>query len=114
MFYNKSEQIQTGRTCVKDKNSLSQRVDVICQHSRDGRIIPLRIRLMDEDGEFHVYAIKGYKELAGQEEFKLPNGVPATSHTWLFECRILVFAAEKRIRLFYNAYDNMWRMDYVG
>lgn len=97
-----------------DGNGLNQRVDVICQHSRDGRIIPLRVRIRDEDGEFHVYAIKGYKELAKQEDFKLPNGVPATAHTWQFECKIAVFAAEKRIRLFYNAYDNTWRMIYAG
>ena len=30
---------------VKERDN---RIDVICQHTRDGRIIPLKIRLKDE------------------------------------------------------------------
>ena len=31
--------------------SYQQSLDVICQHKKDGTIIPLKIRLQDEDGE---------------------------------------------------------------
>ena len=30
-------------------------IDTICQHSKDGEIIPLKIRLTDEDGECQEY-----------------------------------------------------------
>ena len=30
-----------------------QKIDVICQHTKEGNIIPLRIRLVDEDGMFY-------------------------------------------------------------
>ena len=33
---------------------------VICQPSRDGKITPMKIRVIDEDGEYQEYKIKGY------------------------------------------------------
>ena len=35
-------------------------IDVICQPSRDGKITPMKIRVIDEDGEYQEYKIKGY------------------------------------------------------
>jgi hypothetical protein len=35
-------------------------IDVICQSSRDGKITPMKIRVIDEDGEYQEYKIKGY------------------------------------------------------
>ena len=35
-------------------------IDVICQHTKDCKIIPLRIRLEDEDGNLQTYNIKWY------------------------------------------------------
>ena len=87
--------------------------DVICQHKRDGTIIPLKIRLRDEDGEYQVYSVRGYKDLSHPGEYTLPNGIPSTNHTWKFECKIVVFGTEKRVRLFYNAYDNRWTVEHV-
>ena len=43
---------------------MGKAVDVICQHSADGTIIPIRVRVKDEDGEYHAYTIKGYKDIA--------------------------------------------------
>ena len=40
-------------------------VDIICQHSKDGTIIPLRIRVDGDDGEPRVFKIDSYKELSG-------------------------------------------------
>ena len=44
-----------------DKRS---KVDVICQHSSDGNIMPLKIRFEDEDGQWQTYIIKEYKDIA--------------------------------------------------
>ena len=32
-------------------------VDVICQHKSNGEVIPLRFRLMNEDGQYESYAV---------------------------------------------------------
>ena len=52
-----------------------KRVDVICQHSRDGEVIPLRIRVCDEEGELHAYTIKGYKDLSGRGAYTTRDGI---------------------------------------
>lgn len=39
---------------------MDNRIDLICQHTMDGKIIPMRMRLRDEDGELQEYTIKGY------------------------------------------------------
>ena len=41
-----------------------QPIDVICQHNKDGEIIPMRLRLCDDDGEPHAFTIKSYKDLS--------------------------------------------------
>ena len=41
---------------VKDQNNF---IDVICQYTATGNIIPLRIRVRDTDGEYHCFTIKG-------------------------------------------------------
>ena len=89
-------------------------VDVICQHTKEGSIIPLKVRLMDDDGEYQIFWIKGYKELAHPGEEHMPNGIGSANHIWRFECKIAVFGTERRILLFYNAYENQWRLDYIG
>ena len=84
--------------------------DVICQHKRDGTIIPIKLRLMDDDGEYQTYAVRSYKDLTHYGDYAMPNGVSAVNHIWTFECKIVVFGIEKRIRLHYNAYDNRWKV----
>lgn len=91
-----------------------RKVDVICQHCSDGMIMPMKVRIIDDDGEFQVYAIKSYKIVSQPGEYAMPSGITSTTHTWQFECKIMVFEMEKRIRLFYNAYENHWKVTYVG
>jgi len=37
-------------------------VDVICRHNADGTIVLLRLRFMNEDGEYETYTIKRCRE----------------------------------------------------
>ena len=83
-------------------------VDVICQHTRDFKIIPMRVRIQDEDGEFHTYNIKSYKDTSPSGTYQMPNGMHVTRGMWTFECKIMVFDSIKRISLFYNPSDNKW------
>lgn len=85
--------------------------DVICQHTTDGAIIPIRLRIKDEDGVFHEYNIKGYKDLTHSGQYTLPNGTMVNgNHIHSFECKIVVFNQVRILRLIYNAYDCRWKI----
>ena len=83
---------------IQEKYTLA---DVICQHKIDGSIIPLKIRITDEDGEYQVYNIKSYKDVSNRTAYTMPNGTSVTpaNHLWKFECKISVFNTLKRIQL---------------
>ena len=85
-------------------------VDVICQHSHDGTVFPIKIRTVDEDGEYQTYVIKGYRDLSHQGTREMPDGVYVTDKTFVFECNIAVFGRNRMVRLYYNPSDVYWRM----
>ena len=66
-------------------------IDVICQHSQDGTIVPLKIRVRDDDGEYQAYMIQGFRE----EERR--GGITTFGH-------------KRRIRLYYNEESGIWSM----
>ena len=53
---------------IQEKNTLA---DVICQHKIDGSIIPLKIRILDEDGEYQVYNIRSYKDVSNHKAYTI-------------------------------------------
>lgn len=75
-------------------------IDVICQHCRSGKIIPLKIRLTDEDGQLQEYKIKRFKETTHRGEYKMPNGIKVSLNENLrhFTCIIESFRQEKTSR----------------
>ena len=86
-------------------------VDVICQHNKDGTIIPLRIRLQDEEKVYQTYTIQAYRELS-LESTRLPSEVMVTTNILRYDCKILVFGREKRIVLHYNKSQVRWYIFY--
>ena len=78
-----------------------QKVDVICQHTMEGEIIPLRIRLHDEDGVLQTFNIRAYKDITVHDNF---------TNIWTFDCKILVMDTLRPIRLFYHAVDGVWKI----
>lgn len=72
----------------------NNKIDFICQHSMDGSIIPMRIRLRDEDGELQEYTIKGYRDKS-EHNMKI------------FECKIIVFNTAKLVTIFCSS-DGIW------
>lgn len=85
-----------------------EKIDVICQHTNDQRIIPMRIRLKDEDGMIQEYNIREYKDVTVHGSYSMPNGIRVTNDIWSFECKILVMEHLRRIKLHYHARDNIW------
>ena len=85
-------------------------VDVICQHSKDGSMIPLRIRVSDEEGNPRAFAIKSYKNLSGNVTYTTSDGVYVTDEMIFYECRIEINGEMKGIRLYYRKNMNNWFM----
>ncbi len=87
-----------------------QPVDVICQQNRDGTMIPLRVRLTDEEGATQTYTIKEYKDLSHQGTRTMPDGMYVTDRTFVYECQVLAFGRFKMIRLYYEPSGTIWKM----
>ena len=85
-------------------------VDVICQHTKEGKMIPIKLRIQDEEGEFQTYAVKAYRDLSHKGSYTMPNGIAATSSIFPFDCKIIVFGREQTVHLYYNNSDQIWRM----
>ena len=77
-----------------------EKIDVICQHTKDQRIIPMRIRLTDEDGVIQTYNIKSYKDVTTHGSYLMPNGIRGSNYIWTFECKILVMDLLRPIKLY--------------
>ena len=90
-----------------------QDVDLICMHSKKGDIIPLRIRVTDEDGLPQVYSIKKYKDLSHHGCIEMPDGVYVTDNTLIFECSIVIFGSEKTVRLYNDPPKTVWKLSPV-
>lgn len=90
---------------------MEKKLDIICQHKLNGEIIPIKIRLTDEDGEMHTYLVKAYKVIERPCDGCLPNHVKTTMSIWTFECKISVFEKQQIIRIHYNVYQGRWWMD---
>ncbi len=58
-------------------------VDVSCRHNADGTIVPLRLRFMNEDGEYETYTIKGCREAAKKGTHTTEDGIYVSDSTFL-------------------------------
>ena len=84
---------------------MQQTLDVIAQFNRDGSIIPLKIRLYDEDGELQSYVIK-----AVRERYVNSATAPAEYHIIIFDCKINAFGKERIISISYSYADRLWKV----
>ncbi|SFU86671.1 hypothetical protein SAMN05216540_11549 [Butyrivibrio sp. M55] len=85
-------------------------VDVICQHKYNGEIIPIRFRLMNEDGEYENYTIKGYRNISHPGPYTTPDNLYVSSSTYIFECIVVVLNSKKRVRLYFETRNCKWRI----
>ena len=83
--------------------------DVICTHFRDGTIMPNKIRIVDEDGQYQSFVIKEYRDVSHQGTKIMPDGVFVTNTTLIFECYIYVFGRKRMIRLYNNPPSTVWK-----
>lgn len=91
---------------------LIKSIDVICQHKADGTMIPLKLRLLDEDGAYQEYKVHSFKDLTykGVPLDQLDMSRIHSSGIFPFECRIESFGHERTIRIFYSSYEHRWKL----
>lgn len=85
--------------------------DVICQHTKDGKLIPLKLRIEDDDGELQSYSIRSYRPLSVGGDVVLPNEVTVAKSIYRYECKLCIWGREKIINLFYHAYEKVWYVE---
>ena len=93
-------------------SDVNKNIEMICQHKTDGTIIPIKIRMLDDDGAYQEYKIRAYKDMRYKgDTFELPDaGRIHTSLIYPFECKIECFGRERTIKLFYNSYERTWKL----
>lgn len=84
--------------------------DVICQMNKEGKVIPLRIRFQDEDGQYQTYMIKSYMQINQGSNVTVSDDVVLPMQHKLFDCKIAVWGQLRTIRLFYNCTDSKWKI----
>lgn len=90
---------------------MRKNADVICQHTKDGRTIPLKIRIEDEDGELQSYNIRSYRQLSVGGSLLLPNEVNVAKTIWRYECKVCIWGRERIVELFYHLHENVWYVE---
>ena len=88
---------------------VQESLDVICQHNKDGTIIPLKIRLQDSDGECQTYMVKSYRCSGLTEAIKTPHYSRVR-----FECKINTWGQDRIINISYSFADGIWRLLGIG
>jgi len=86
------------------------KLDVICQHKADGEIIPIRFRLMNEDGEYETYKISGFRNISQPGTYTTPDGLYVSGSTYIFECQVIILDYKKIIRLYFDKSQCKWKM----
>ncbi len=89
-------------------------VDVICQFSSDGSIIPMRLRLVDEAGEYQTLNIKGFRDLSFGGARQMPDGVFISDKFRAFECNVVAFGRQRTLYLYFDTVHNIWKMNLKG
>ena len=86
------------------------KVDVICQINADGEVKPMRFRLMNEDGVYETYTIKGYRQIFRKDVYTTPDGLTVCSSDNVYECRVLILEMYRTVRLYFNRNNCHWRI----
>lgn len=89
---------------TKNKDErLENSIDVIVQYTKDGKLIPMRIKIQDEDGMYQTYSIRQFREKTLGGEYTLPNGVEVSNNkNRHFDIKIITFGVEKTISIFFD------------
>lgn len=88
-------------------------IDCICQHNSDGDLIPLRIRLKDDEGLYQAYTIHECRQLEMTPGQLTPEKVDPSVYDLVYECHANVSGRDRMFRLYYNLRSTtpLWRIN---
>lgn len=76
---------------------IQQSIDVICQFSSNGTIIPLKLRFPDEDGEMNEYKVLSYRQHKS-----------TLNHITSFDCKINSYNKATIVTIYFSSYEKKW------
>ena len=95
---------------MKDVDMDRKNIDVVVAFANK-QIIPLKIRLKDEDGMYQTFAVRAYRDLSTRGCYTLGNGVAVNGIDIIsFEIKIQVFNQLKTMKISYHKRENVWRL----
>lgn len=90
------------------KGHIGKIAEVICQHTKEHKIIPLRVRFENEDKMIETYNILSFKDMNKYGS----DGLPLSNHVWEYICKL--DAGNGRIgyiSLRYFAHEGYWAVE---
>lgn len=89
-------------------------VEVICQFTPDGKIIPIKFKMMDKEKIYQEYSIRSYRNpsIYNKKQDGYFDRPFSTSNILDFDCKIEVFGVEKVVRLRYFVNKMEWKILY--
>ena len=93
------------------RKNVFDKVDVICEHKADGTVIPIKFRLMNEDGDYEFYKISSYRPVPKQGAYTTKDNIYVCDSTDIFECKVQIFGLVRTVRLYYEPKTtNTWKL----
>ncbi len=94
-----------GTTAKKYDN-----IDIVCMMAGNGEITPMKLRVVNDNGERQVFKIESFTDLSHRETYTTSDGLFVTNNIRIFDCKIHVFGQQKSIRLYYDDSKSKWTM----
>ena len=86
-------------------------IEVLCHHTKDGEIVPIRFRMAAEDGELHTYSVRNFREIDPKSgAITTKDNVYISPRIRYYECEILSFGRTMTVRLYYDREKCSWRL----
>ena len=87
---------------------LIEQIDVIAQFKHDGKIIPMRLQILNSAGKPSAYTIKGYRRIPTRGTYTSVDNVFVTHSTIVFECQIELSNEMSVVRLYFQPEGHLW------
>lgn len=96
--------INTGKASAGDVKGVQREIACECWFTSTGKIVPLMIKVKDEDGEIRVI-----KQITvHHQEAKMYCGIPSIE----FNCSFIILEQEIKAKLIFYQTENRWVVNF--
>ena len=93
-------------------SKIIEQVDVIAEFKSDGTIIPMRFRILNENGEYQQFTIKAVKQADKKGAYTTEDGLYVSNADLVFQCKIITLDTERFVRLYFHPHTCSWRLGF--